>query len=240
MKIPLWMVIAIATLLPGPLAMLALAEGEEDKPKLSFAFKAIAFSRVPGLDEVFHGEEEDKVSLRLPTRNFSPETVYEGKNPVTFYGRRTKADGEIEYLPVAAVTAPKEWKRILLVFLPASRQEALSTGRRFQVLAVDGALAQFRGGGRHFVNVSTTDVAAAIGDQKLLIPAGASATFAPKIQGDPSLRVPVQFHYRQDSQWRLLSSTRWSLDSRLRTLIFIFEDPRRKRLALRGVSERVL
>ena len=240
MKIPLRMAISIATFLSSSFGIFAFAEAEDDPPNLSFSFKAIAFSRVPGLDEVFHGEGEDKVSLRLPTRNFSPEAEYKGKNPVTFYARRTNADGEIEYLPVAAVMAPKEWKSILLVFLPASRQEAISTGHRFQVLPVDAELARFRGGGRHFVNVSKTDVAASIGEQKLLVKAQSSSTFTPRVKGDVTTRVPVQFHYRRDNQWHLLSSTRWGMDPRLRTLVFIYEDPRRKRLALRGITDRVL
>ena len=230
----------VAALLSSPLAIIALAQDEAEKPKLSFAFKALAFSRVPGLDEIFHGEDEEKEGLRLPTRNFSPQAKYEGTNPVTFYGQKTNEEGELEYLPVAAVTVQKEWKNALLVFFPTSRQEAIATGRRFHVLAVDGELARFRGGGRHFVNVSDKDVSAAIGDQKLLIRAGASVTFAPRVQGGAITRVPVQIRYRQDDQWHLLSSTRWSLDSRQRTLIFIFKDPLRKRLALRGVSERVL
>ncbi|MBG28549.1 MAG: hypothetical protein CMI31_00915 [Opitutae bacterium] len=217
----------------------AFAQDDAKEPRLSFTFKALAFARVPGLDEVFHGEDEEKAGLRLPTRNFSPAAKYEGTNPVTFFNRKTNDEGELEYFPVAAVTVKKEWKNALLIFFPTSRQVATTTGRRFQVLAVDGELASFRGGGRHFVNVSGKDVAATIGEQKLLIQSGGSVTFAPRIIADVIERVPVQIHFRQDDQWRLLSSTRWSLDARQRTLIFIFEDPRRKRLALRGVSERL-
>ncbi len=229
----------VAALISISLSKAVLAQGEAKEPRLSFAFKALAFARVPGLDEVFHGEDEEKAGLRLPTRNFSPAAKYEGTNPVTFYSRKTNSEGELEYFPVAAVTVKKEWKNALLVFFPTSRQVATTTGRRFQVLAVDGELASFRGGGRHFVNVSGKDVAATIGEQKLLIRSGGSVTFAPRIVADAIERVPVQIHFREDDQWRLLSSTRWSLDSRQRTLIFIFEDPRRKRLALRGVSERL-
>lgn len=229
----------VAALFSLSLSKAVLAQGEAKEPRLSFAFKALAFARVPGLDEVFHGEDEEKVGLRLPTRNFSPAAKYDGTNPITFYNRKTNDEGELEYFPVAAVTVKQEWKNALLVFFPTSRQVATTTGRRFQVLAVDGELASFRGGGRHFVNVSGKDVSATIGEQKLLIRSGGSVTFAPRIVSDAIERVPVQIHFRQDDQWRLLSSTRWSLDSRQRTLIFIFEDPRRKRLALRGVSERL-
>ncbi|MBO94664.1 MAG: hypothetical protein CMI32_07190 [Opitutales bacterium] len=231
----------------------AFCQPKPEETKISFTFKAIAFERIPGLEEIFYGEDDkddkddkeakggegdEKESLRLPTRNFSIQAEYEGPNPVTFYGRKANDEGELEYAPVASVLMNEEWKKTILVFLPTSKKVAL-TGRRFEVLPVDAELARFRGGGRHFVNLSETDVAASIGDQKLLVKASASATFTPRVQGDVTTRVPVQFHYRGGDAWRLLSSTRWGMDPRLRTLVFIYEDPRRKRLALRGITDRV-
>ena len=241
--------------LGGLLSASAFCQPKDEETQIKFTFKAIAFDRIPGLEEVFYGEDDkedkgdkgvkdkvgeadEKESLRLPTRNFSTQAEYAGPNPVTFYGRKANEEGELEYVPVASVMMNEGWKNAILVFLPTSRKVAL-TGRRFEVLPVDAELARFRGGGRHFVNVSETDVAASIGDQKLLVEARSSATFTPRVQGDVTTRVPVQFHYRGGDAWRLLSSTRWGMDPRLRTLVFIYEDPRRKRLALRGITDRV-
>jgi hypothetical protein len=225
-------------LILGLLAFPVFAQEAAENPTINFSFKAIAFSRVAGLDEVFHGEKEEKTGLRLPTRNFSAVAEYKGKNPVVFYGRRMNEEGEIDHFPVAAVNIDKEWKQVILIFLPANRQVG-AVDRRFEVLAVDAELARFQGGGRHFVNVSGIDVAANINGQKFFVGAGRSSTFAPRVKGDPSTRVPVQFHFRKEGEWHLLSSTRWGMDSRLRTLVFIYEDPRRKRLALRGITDRL-
>ena len=52
--------VCLLVLLGSLNAMVAFAQAEADEKKINFSFKAIAFSRVPGLDEVFYGDDEEK------------------------------------------------------------------------------------------------------------------------------------------------------------------------------------
>ena len=62
------------------------AQQKEAEEKQKFSFKAISFSRIPGLEEIYFGEDKDM--LRLPSRNFSREMKYEGTIPTIFYGKK--------------------------------------------------------------------------------------------------------------------------------------------------------
>ena len=212
------------------------AQPKEPEEKQKFSFKAISFSRIPGLEELYFGEDKDM--LRLPSRNFSREMKYDGTTPTIFYGKKVNTEGNDEFFPVASTVVPKDLKNIIFVFLASSRKDAL-TGRRFQVLHIDSDQAKFPGGGRHFLNLTGSDVSATIGKQKVIVSGRSSNTFLPDSQTVSAGRVPVQIHAKQGADWRLLSSTRWSMDTRVNTLIFIFEDPVRKRISLRGITNRI-
>jgi len=212
------------------------AQPKEPEQKQKFSFKAISFSRIPGLEELYFGEDKDM--LRLPSRNFSREMKYEGTIPTIFYGKKLNPEGVEDFYPVASTVVPKNLKNVIFVFLATSRKEAL-TGRRFQVLHIDSDQAKFPGGGRHFLNLTNSDVSATIGKQKVIVSGRSSNTFLPDSQTVSAGRVPVQIHAKQGADWRLLSSTRWSMDTRVNTLIFIFEDPVRKRISLRGITNRI-
>ena len=212
------------------------AQPKDSEEKQKFSFKAISFSRIPGLEEIYFGEDKDM--LRLPSRNFSREMEYEGTIPAIFYGKKVNIEGKEEFFPVASTVVPKGLKNVILVFLASSRRDAL-TGRRFQVLRIDSDQAKFPGGGRHFLNLTNSDVSATIGKQNVLIPGRSSNTFLPDSKTVSAGRVPVRIHSKKGADWRLLSSTRWSMDTRVNTLIFIFEDPVRKRISLRGITNRI-
>ena len=213
-----------------------LPQPKAPEEKQKFSFKAISFSRIPGLEELYFGEDKDR--LRLPSRNFSREMKYEGTIPTIFYGRKLNTEGSEEFYPVASTVVPKSLKNVIFVFLATSRKEAL-TGRRFEILQIDSDQAKFPGGGRHFLNLTNSDVSATIGKQNVLVAARSANTFLPDSQTVSDGRVPVQIHAKQGTDWRLLSSTRWSMDTRVNTLIFIFEDPVRKRISLRGITNRI-
>lgn len=212
------------------------SQPKEPEEKQKYSFKAISFSRIPGLEEIYFGEDKDM--LRLPSRNFSRQMKYEGTIPTIFYGKKLNPEGVEEFYPVASTVVPKSLKNVIFVFLATSRKEAL-TGRRFQVLHIDSDQAKFPGGGRHFLNLTGSDVSAMIGKQNVLIPARSSNTFLPDAKSVSEGRLPVQIHAKQGTDWRLLSSTRWSMDTRVNTLVFIFEDPVRKRISLRGITNRI-
>ena len=63
-----------------------VAQPKDPEEKQEFSFKAISFSRIPGLEEIYSGEDKDM--LRLPSRNFSREMKYEGTIPTIFYGKK--------------------------------------------------------------------------------------------------------------------------------------------------------
>jgi len=212
------------------------SQPKEPEEKQKYKFKAISFSRIPGLEEIYFGEDKDM--LRLPSRNFSREMKYEGTIPTIFYGKKLNPEGVEEFYPVASTVVPKGLKNVIFVFLAASRKEAL-TGRRFQVLHIDSDQTKFPGGGRHFLNLTGSDVSATIGKQKVIVSGRSSNTFLPDSKTVSAGRVPVQIYAKQAAEWRLLSSTRWSMDTRVNTLIFIFDDPVRKRISLRGITNRI-
>ena len=62
------------------------SQPKEPEENQKYNFKAISFSRIPGLEEIYFGEDQDM--LRLPSRNFSREMKYEGTIPTIFYGHR--------------------------------------------------------------------------------------------------------------------------------------------------------
>ena len=212
------------------------SQPKEPEEMQKYNFKAISFSRISGLEEIYFGKDKDM--LRLPSKNFSREMKYEGTIPTIFYGKKLNPEGIEEFYPVASTVVPKNLKNVIFVFLNTSRKEAL-TGRRFQVLQIDSDQTKFPGGGRHFLNLSGSEISAMIGKQNVLIPARSSNTFFPDSKSISTGRLPVQIHAKQGADWRLLSSTRWSMDTRVNTLVFIFEDPVRKRISLRGITNRV-
>jgi len=189
-----------------------------------------AFADTPTL-HYLPAPKQASLEVELPEANLSAKRYQAKLHTIPFYASAPDpAAGKLPE-PVAIARIPASIKQAVLLFLPAS------DGKRYQVIAVDADLLSFRGGDQRFVNLTKVPIGIDLGGTRSAIKSGDSQTFP--ISGDANDRLALQLFYQQDESWHRFSSTRVTVDPRIRRIILCYYNPAEKRICSRAIWDRV-
>ena len=131
---------------------------------------------------------------------------------------------------VARVGLPEEGRKFIVLLLPDAQ-------RRFRPVVLRADDQRFRPGDVYFHNLSTASIIGKIGARQFDLEPGKGRIETPRPDGDRPF-IDVAFGQRlEGNQAKILSTTRWPIDDRVRGYVFFFVDPVTKRLTYRAVDE---
>ena len=124
----------------------------------------------------------------------------------------------------------------LLVLVPKSTKPVKYSG-----IWLKDSPNDFHGGGRCFVNLTKTELRAAIGDQKKLIPPGKIHVFnlTKPANKEGVMRVMVDWRIDKTKPWSRLMRRNWTFERRVREVVFFYWDDSKRKVKHRALSERV-
>lgn len=143
----------------------------------------------------------------------------------------TAADSELPFATVTFRGLPTV--PILIVFTP------IKSG--YRAIPIELPPGSFKGGTNLLVNASNSVIGVRSGNSSTVtISPTKNAIVAPP-EGFKNSMIPVQIFEKRSNgdEWQIVQSTRWPVDSRFRSYIFIYRDPRTERLKLHGIPERI-
>ena len=156
------------------------------------------------------------------------KTMTDDKGRVTLRKKATNADGETIYPMLTRVTIPAGVKEPLLILIPIRGD----SGYRSHV--VDRSLASFPVGSYKIYNFSPTMIRGLVGKTQVNVSPKKLFAFNPSANVEDLM--DVHFQYMNGEVWKTFGRTRWVKVNEKRTLLCVFEDPRTKRMKIRGVS----
>jgi len=102
----------------------------------------------------------------------------------------------------------------------------------FEVFPIDGERTGFSGGSFMFFNASNIAVGGTVGDQELALRPGQRRLLKPNaMHAGGGCQVTLSYQYQEE--WRKFYDTRWTVNPRIRAMVFFFQDPESGQL---GVS----
>jgi hypothetical protein len=117
---------------------------------------------------------------------------------------------------------------ILLVQRGAEREDG------YEVLAIDGRAKGFGGGKFLFLNATRVRVAGDVGDRKFALLPGKHIVIEPKDEGGLCQAI---LYYDKEGEARPFFSSRWPVNQRARSMIFLYHDPTTTKLRLHSLRE---
>jgi hypothetical protein len=144
-----------------------------------------------------------------PDRNFELRTVEGGK-------------------ALASIELPPKGKDFIVLL------SSIETGFKPAVIPADDR--SFKKGDVYLFNNSGETIVGVVGGVEVEVPTGKGVIVHPKAE-DSKKSYPVSLKVREDSGERVLSNTIWPVDENLRSYIFFFVDPKKKRISFRSVDE---
>lgn len=219
-----WMILAT---LAGSLAVRAA-------PPATVSFRALCFDpRETETPVWFLSRGGARKALEIDKSRISGRqtaSVRDGRF-VDFHPAEVPQEGE---RPPLTLTLPAgSLQNLLFVFAPAS------TG--YRAWAIQLSPAEFKAGDTLLVNAAPVAVAVRLGAAKPVTVQSGASGILPVPSGFKEPMVPVRIFERNDSSepWRIAQSTRWAVDSRFRSYLFLYHAPQHHRLLLHGVTERI-
>jgi hypothetical protein len=104
----------------------------------------------------------------------------------------------------------------------------------FEVIALDGRTSGFGAGKMLFMNAARIRLAADVGGKKFVLEPGTHQIIAPK--SSDGLCQAILF-YEKEGKARPFFSSKWPVNNNARAMIFIYPDPRSKKLRLHSLRE---
>ena len=190
------------------------------RAELSARFLAESLPADAGEMVMFTGETVSEPFVP-PTRHLSGEI----KPPARAFELRTAKDRRL----LGKITLPEEGDRFIILLLPEANGEI-----RGLVLRSDEP--GFRPGDNYLINRTGLGIIGQIGATRFRIKPGTGGVIRPSGPADEGF-YQVGFGVEEAEGARALSMTRWPVDSKVRSYVFFFNNPRTGRIDYRAVDE---
>ncbi len=217
-------IISIALSLTYLLSGLAFSQGTEAKT-VSLKIKVLCVKKIKGYDQLtFHLPKEETLALPLYDDSFSDELKYKGPNTMSL-----SFNGEQQFEFTPSIQA----KELVLLLIPQVKKE----GQPFKIVALNNSLESFPFGTRNVINLTNTRIAFKMPNHKFVVlPKKTEKLKLTKAQVGTE-RFPVQFYSLTDKNWKLFSSTKWSIDNKKRTYLFFYKNPLTKQYTYHSIPD---
>lgn len=203
----------------------------QQKNEVTVKFKTILFEpRDKAAPVLFTGSigKRTKVSLGA-TRisDFQKASVRDG-NKVDFY------EAENAEKPIATVTIHSKDKPLLFVFAPFRRE--------MRAWAIEVPETKFGKGSTMMINATMGSIAIKQADEKAVAVASGKSKILSVPAGFKNQMLPILIYERKktEKEWVIAQSTRWPVDRRFRSYVFVYRKTGSKHLLMHGVPERLV
>jgi hypothetical protein len=126
---------------------------------------------------------------------------------------------------IGAITVPSSAKAVIIIFLPVAANEPPAS----KMLVIEDTPDKFPDGGAFVANFQPQEIRFTIGEQKLMLKAGATYAVPQPKQVDDFNMAPVVFEFRKDEKWRTARETSQRFLPGIRYLMFCYIDPQNGR-----------
>lgn len=173
-------------------------------------------------------EPGKETALRLSNRSFSEPHTLRIDGSLRLY-----PEGVLDYAaaqPLCEMMLPPGTKNWLVMVFSTGGEGA----QYRMVLVADDA---FPGGSVHFLNASQYPIGGMIDDDVFEVLPGKQYNYPNPSKRSDRIRISVNFAYNEEDEWKRLSSSRWTFDPEVRTLMVCFWDATFERLRFFGISD---
>lgn len=141
--------------------------------------------------------------------------------------------GEIAYHTLARAAIPEDVRHAMVMLIPIRKESEYSL--RFEVKVQD--LAEFRGGGFMYLNLTNLNVAVQLGDERMAMRPGQSR-IANASNLETPVNKPISYHYfhPENEEWQLISASTVALVPSRREICVFTWDSRYNRIRYHGIS----
>jgi hypothetical protein len=197
----------------------------------SLTFSALCFSPTAGTVPSFYletGKTRRKVEIPVTSLGGPFKATLREGGFVDFF-----ASEDVKAPPAVSVKIPAEGREhLLIVIVPAGKDS-------FQGRALSLPPHGFEGGSTFAMNLAPTEVGIRHGTKDPLVikPGDHHLLTLPTGYREPML--PVQIFVRNaQGAWEIAQNTRWAVDRRFRSYLFLYQSPENKQLSIHAVPER--
>lgn len=135
-------------------------------------------------------------------------------------------------LSLATIKLPEEGNSFIVLLIPSGRE-----GYKSVVMPYENP--DFRGGDFYFYNNTRKSVFGIVGKSKFSVKSGESSILRPS--GARKERFyDVALGFRDEGKSKVISTTRWREDNRIRSYMFFYENPKSGWVTYRAVDEFVM
>ncbi|MCH7228714.1 hypothetical protein [Haloferula sp. A504] len=141
-------------------------------------------------------------------------------------------EGEDPYITLAQARIPESVRKALIILVPAPPADAPKV---FRTKVQD--LAEFRGGGTLYLNLTPTEIGVKLGDATIPLKPGAVRVHNVSNLNKPT-NAPVSYHFRdpEKDEWKLISASTLVLRPTRREICIFSVDARFGRIDYHGVT----
>lgn len=179
--------------------------------------------------------EDEAVEIALSTaRIVGPfHTVLDADANVILRSKKEIEEGTVIYPPIAQAKLPRAIKEPVMILVPAT--ESLP----YQAIMIDQSLESFPVGSYLLINRSPMEMRGKVGSNEVVVSAESATAIIPSsVDGD---LLDVHFEYERPKEgWRTFARTRWVNDKNKRSLLLAYQDPKTKRMKIRGIPVKSL
>lgn len=169
----------------------------------------------------------------VPNIGRSTVFTYKGAPLISFYVEDgVNENGSVRYKQIAELSVSPTAKKLLLLFIPKGDST-------YQVISYPDSMEDFPVGSYKFVNLTSTQLAVNVGNNKLVIPPRGVEALSPKQLEDQN-NVDIKLAKSNDEGgWEMAHSSRWGYSGNNRAICFVYEDPQTKKVIIRRINHKV-
>ena len=176
--------------------------------------------------------EEEAVEIALSTaRIVGPyHTVLDADSTITLRSQVEAGEGAAIYPPIAQAVLPREVKEPVVILVPSA------ASLPYQASIIDQSLEHFPLGSYLLMNLSPMEVRGLVGSNQVVVSAESVSTIIPSSADEDFL--DVHFEYESPQGWKTFARTRWVNNAGKRSLLLAYQDPKTKRMKIKGIPIR--
>lgn len=200
----------------------------QDGAKTELRFVSFPKSIEPLSIELQLGEGKT-VTIKAPSNEISAPISVPAQAVWVFGETKADEEGKPTFHVLGKAKSVESPSQILLLV-----RKGAEKSEGFEVLALDGRADRFGGGKFLFVNATRVKIGADVGERKFVIEPSGHQVIAPKSDGG---LCHATLYFDKEGKARPFFSSKWPVNEAARAIIFIYHDPRSRKLRLHSLRE---
>jgi hypothetical protein len=200
----------------------------KEASNVELRFVSFPKSREPVQLEMLVGEEKT-VDIEAPSNQVSRPMKVPSQATWIFGEKALDSEGKPTFNIFGKVVAANSPSQIILLV-----KKGMENSDGFEVLALDGRQKGFGAGKILFMNAAKIKIGADVAGKKFVLDPGKNRIISPASTNGLFQAI---LYFDRDGEARPFFSSRWPVNDDARAMIFIYHDPRSKKLRIHSLRE---